>query len=239
MTKINSYIKMELTEAIKSMGSLLINAEPCTVPADEILDLALSAESKFVLAKAAELVNASPKHATYIRCDLDEVLPPGVSMATNDSQSLFLQFDEPKAIMLPTTLNPPSNAALLNLPSLRAWLQWRLRIGTVFGALIAIVDQAYIRDMTLEQLRYVLPAVVMLTKRREGLNKYTDRLQEFKAPSVLPKLTPGWRAILAEVSELMGIAALLDPTAPVPKTSVTLGGDIPLNHPTMGRIRLV
>lgn len=241
MTKINRYIQNDLQEAIKSVGYLLIAAERCSAKAEDILDLAITPENKFVLAKAAEIVNAPPTAATYVGVDLNTMLPTGVTFTGNNSQALWLQFAKPQAIMLPSMLTPPSNDALLAMPALGDWLRWRLKIGVTLGAVLSIIDSAYINEMTLEQLRYLIPGIVMLTKRWAGLNKYTERLQEFKAPSTLPKLSPAWRGILVELSELLGIAALLDPNGTYPAGSVTLsvGELMRVNHPTMGRIKLV
>lgn len=240
MTKINHYTRDALIEAVTTAGNMLINAEQCTVKAETLLGLALSEEDKFVLTKAAKIVAAGDVSFVYLKVTPTDLLPAGVTFADGTVQTLGLRFTNPLRMMLPSILTPPDYDAVLAQPGLRSWFTWRLRVGTALGCLNKMIEVAYQQATTLEQLRYQVPGILMLAKRHPNLEKYVERLQEFKAPASLPRLSPEQRLILADVSELLGIAALLDPgTPPAMIPEVTYSGGPYAQHPFMGRIRLV
>jgi hypothetical protein len=88
------------------------------------------------------------------------------------------------------------------------WVNWHREINIKFGRVLYLVDWAFNRDYSLEQLRYVLPGIVMLCKNDGYLTKYVDRLQDYKPPSQTPHLDPYVRQAAATATEMLSMAAL-------------------------------
>jgi hypothetical protein len=88
------------------------------------------------------------------------------------------------------------------------WVNWHREINTKFDRVLYLVEWAYNQYYSLEQLRYVLPGIVMLCKNDDYLTKYVDRLQDYKPPSQTPRLDPYVRQAAAAATEMLSMAAL-------------------------------
>lgn len=239
MTKINGNIHYELSEAIRTMAELIFRQRPCATPPEQILDMILSDEDKFVLTQAKKIVGGEKATNTYAKINVGHLAPPEIQRQVGMSASLFLTFANGVEMMLPSVLPARKGRPLAEEPEIAEWLTWRLGVSTTMGAFKFLIDQAYNNDHTLEQLRYMIPGVVMLCKRREGLGKFVDRLQTAKTPTILPRLGPTERVLLGRIAELMGVAALLDMAAPLPPQWVTLSGLGSIPYAGLGTITLI
>ena len=88
------------------------------------------------------------------------------------------------------------------------WVRWHQDIVSKFTQVKSLIDHVAYSEWSLEQLRYVMPGVVMLCKNDEYLAKYVDRLQDYKPPKITPTLGPRVRAMAAIATEILSMAAL-------------------------------
>lgn len=222
MTKITYPLAAQLVAAVSALRRRTIAQQVCPITPEQLLRLSLPPDDYAVLQQALMLY--SPRRYANARCALDVhqyiTAPPGVVFPAVHSANVTLiaSGSESLPILVPERITPkPSDDDTSGAyASFVEWLQWRFDFSYKFGMLVWLIEKARDTGISLEQLRFLVPGTLMLCKVGAGdLEKYFDRLTNFRAPSTTPKVTPVIREACVFGSEALALSSLLDEHTPV------------------------
>lgn len=220
MTKITPYIKACLDKSVDTLRERFDSLSVSPVHADQLVLLGTTEQERSLMHRAGVLHVGRPVKYTTLQMRLDLKLPTPSNPARRATVTLGMGFVKPIDWIPILNLDLPADN-----PVAQEFVQWvkdKLDGATLFDAIKPVIQHFRDHALSLEQLRYYIPGTLLLCKVNPELERYVERLEQFRAPSHIPALPAHIHTHLTAAKEALAIAGILPPAGEAKSSSVTI-----------------